>query len=247
MKKGICVFCAGLLALCLATGSAQANVIVAGTRVIFPAKDSEVTLRLTNDNDKPALVEAWIDRGDTHSSPDKVDTPFLITPPLFRMDPHKDQSLRIIATSQDLPSNRESLFWLNVLEVPPKPTGPQAQGKNYVQLAIRSRLKFLYRPANLPGDPIKAPAEVTWKMVADGKGYALEVHNPTPYFITFSKVTLSAGNTPYEADTGMVEPMGTLRLAVKSLASALPSGTSIAYEILNDYGAVTSLKGAIAP
>ncbi len=123
--------------------------------MIFPAKEGEVTVRLTNQNATPALIEAWIDSGDPQSTPDKVHTPFLITPPLFRMEPNHDQSLRILFThsEQPLPTDRESVFWLNVLEVPPKPSGPQFQDKNYLQLAIRSRLKLFYRPAGLPGDP----------------------------------------------------------------------------------------------
>jgi chaperone protein EcpD len=247
MKNLICAIRAGVLTMCLVATAAHANVIISGTRVVFPAKDGEVTVRLTNDNTTPALVEAWIDRGDLHSTPDKVDTPFLITPPLFRMEAHKDQSLRILATSPNLPADRESLFWLNVLEVPPKPTGLLAQGKNVVQLALRSRLKLFYRPANLPGDPIKAPGEVTWKAVADGQGYALEVRNPTPYHITIVQLKLSVGGQDFTADAGMVDPFGTLRVPVKALTTAPATGTPIAYDIINDYGAGATFKGTVAP
>lgn len=249
MKRIFRAFGTGLLVCCLAVASANANVIIAGTRVIFPAQDGEVTVRLTNDNTTPALIEAWIDSGDAHSTPDKVDTPFLITPPLFRMDAHKDQSLRILYTQgkRPLPIDRESLFWLNVLEIPPKPTGQRAVGKNYLQLAIRSRLKLFYRPANLAGDPIKAPSEVTWKAVADGSGYALEVRNPTPYHVTIIKLSLDVGGRQYVADTGMVDPFGTLRLQVKDLRQAPAAGTTIAYDIVNDFGAAASFKGSVTP
>jgi chaperone protein EcpD len=215
--------------------------------VIFPAKSGEVTVRLTNNNGTPALIEAWIDSGDEHSTPDKANTPFLITPPLFRMEPHKDQSLRIIATPAPLPSDRESIFWLNVLEIPPKPTGADMQGKNTLQFAIRSRLKLFYRPADLPGDPLQTPSKVTWKAVADGQGYALEVKNPTPYHITFIQLSLDIGGKHYTADTGMVDPFGSLRLTVKGLAQAPAAGTPVAYDIINDYGATASYKGSIAP
>jgi len=163
------------------------------------------------------------------------------------MEPHKDQSLRIIATPATLPADRESLFWLNVLEIPPKPTGAQFAGKNLLQFAIRSRLKLFYRPANLPGDVAKAPAEVTWKAVADGHGYALEVHNPTAYHITIIKASLDIGGKSYAADTGMVDPLGTLRLPIKGLAQAPAAGTPVAYDIVNDYGASAPYKGTIAP
>ncbi|WP_445145579.1 fimbrial biogenesis chaperone [Dyella sp. Tek66A03] len=247
MKNFICAIRAGLVALCLCAASAQASVVVGGTRVVFPAQDNEVTVRLTNQADRPALIEAWIDDGDMQSTPDKVNAPFLVTPPLFRMEANKDQSLRIIGTPSQLPRDRESLFWLNVLEVPPKPTGPEMQGKNTLQFAIRSRLKLFYRPANLSGDPGKAPEQVTWKAVADGQGYALEVHNPTPYYITFSKVSLSVGGTEYTAEPGMVDPMGNQRLSLKGLTHAPSAGTAIAFDVINDYGAGTPFKGAITP
>lgn len=236
-----------VVAMCLAMPPAHASVVIGGTRVVFPAHDGEVTVRLTNDNPHPVLVEAWIDDGDPKSTPDKVKAPFLITPPLFRMEAHKDQSLRIISTPAQLPGDHESLFWLNVLEIPPKPSGPQFAGKNTLQLAIRSRLKLFYRPANLAGDPYKAPGLLTWKTVADGQGYALEAHNPTPYYVTIVGASLTVDGKSYNANTGMVDPLGTLRLHVKGLTTAPAAGTPVAYDCINDFGASDSFKGSVLP
>lgn len=247
MKKFLLALSAGLLALCLFAAGARATVVIGGTRVIFPAQSGEVTVRLSNVGNTPALVEAWIDKGNPQSTPDKADTPFLITPPLFRMDAHKDQSLRILATSPQLPADRESLFWLNVLEVPPKPTGPEAAGKNLLQFAVRSRLKLFYRPAKLPGDALKAASQLTWKARANGREVILDAHNPSPYYITISKITLQIGDRPYTAATGMVAPFGDLKLAVKGLANVPAAGTSVSYTTINDYGAADAHKGDIAP
>ena len=247
MKSLLCAVRAALIALSLTAITANANVLIAGTRVVFPAQEGEVTVRLTNDNSQPALVEAWIDDGDANSTPDKANVPFLITPPLFRMEAQKDQSLRIISTPAHLPADRESLFWLNVLEIPPKPTGPQFAGKNILQFAIRSRLKFFYRPANLVGDANKAPEQVTWKVVADGQGYALEAHNPTPFHITFVKLSLTVDGKSYIADTGMVDPLGTLRLKIKELTVLPAAGSAVACDIVNDFGALASFKGSVPP
>lgn len=248
MKSLLCMARAALIALSLTAFAANASVLIAGTRVVFPAQDGEVTVRLTNNSSRPALIEAWIDDGNPNSTPDKASAPFLITPPLFRMEAHKDQSLRIISTPAQLPADRESLFWLNVLEIPPKPSGPQYAGKNTLQFAIRSRLKLFYRPAHLAGDPYKAPQQVTWKAVADGQqGYALEVHNPTPYHVTFVQLSLAIGGMSYSAETGMVAPFGTLRLKVKGLTSLPATGTPVAYDIVNDFGATVPFKGSVAP
>lgn len=248
MKNSLRALTAALLLFCLSVPAAQASVVIGGTRVVFPAQDGEVTVRLTNNSKTPALVEAWIDSGDEHSTPDKVNTPFLVTPPLFRMEPNKDQSLRIIYTqsSQPLPADRESVFWLNVLEIPPKPSTKQLAGKNLLQFAIRSRLKLFYRPAQLAGDVSKAPSQVTWKAVSDGHGYVLKVHNPTPYHVTIVQATITVDGTSYVSDAGMVDPFGTLDLKIKNLASAPAAGTPVAYDIINDYGATASLKGSVA-
>ena len=246
MNKLVCALCAGLMAFGLGLGNAHATVVIGGTRVVFSGADNETTLRLSNEGDQPALVQAWIDHGDPQSTPDKVDAPFLLTPPLFRMDAHKGQRLRIVYTHEALPADRESLFWLNVLEVPPKPTDPESESKNLLQLAIRSRLKLFYRPANLPGDPLKAPAQVSWKVVADSQGHALEAHNPSPYFITINAVTLDVAGKAYKADTGMIEPFGTLRLAVPGLAQAA-AGATVTFGAINDYGAASEFKGAVSP
>ncbi|MEP7185101.1 MAG: molecular chaperone [Rhodanobacter sp.] len=248
MKISVCAMGAAFLAMCLCiSAAAHANVLIAGTRVVFPARDGEVTLRLTNDNTKPALVEAWIDRGNMHSTPDKVDTPFLITPPLFRMEAHKDQSLRIIYMHGQLPADRESLFWLNVLEVPPKPSGPQNTDMNFLQLAIRSRLKLFYRPADLQVDSTKAPTLLTFKTAADDKGIALVVHNPTPYYLTFADLAVDVAGTSYAADTGMVAPMADLRLSVPKLKQAPAAGTPIHFNTINDYGALAPLTATVTP
>jgi chaperone protein EcpD len=240
-------FCAAVAALCVAAPMAHASVVITGTRVVFNAAQGEATIRLTNENSRPALVEAWIDDGDVNSTPDTARTPFLITPPLFRMDPNKDQSLRILFVpgAKPLPSDRESVFWLNVLEIPPKPTADEQAGKNYLQFAIRSRIKLFYRPAKLPGDALTAPAKLTFKTTA-GQGAALEVHNPTPYYITISSLALGANTKPIEGTDGMVAPFGDLRLPLQGVAHAPVADTPIVFTTINDFGAADTHKGVVA-
>ena len=245
MKFPIRAFSAALLAFACSASmtAAHANVIIAGTRVIFPAADGEVTVRLTNQNSTPALVESWVDNGDPMSTPDKAKTPFLITPPLFRMEPNRDQSLRILFTHSDqpLPADRESVFWLNVLEVPPKPSSLVTQNANTLQMAIRSRLKLFYRPTGLAGDPVKAPGELTFK----SSGAAIVVHNPTPYFVTITDMHVTVAGAPHKVDAGMVAPMSDLSLPVQGIKQA-PAGSAVEYHCLNDYGSDVTLKGTIA-
>ncbi|WP_324050354.1 fimbria/pilus periplasmic chaperone [Aeromonas caviae] len=125
------------------------HVQISGTRVIYPANAREVTLELTNKGSSPSLVQVWIDAGDRRIRPGAEALPFLVTPPITRIEAQRGQSLRLAYVGQGLPQDRESVFWLNVLEVPPSVKSTQA-GQNLVQLAFRSRIKMFYRPSGHP-------------------------------------------------------------------------------------------------
>ena len=113
-----------LLALMLPFTAANADVVIHGTRVIYPSDAREITVKVTNEGTSPALVQAWIDEGDANITPDQSKSPFVITPPITRVEPGKGQSLRVSALPgvNSLSKTQESLFWLNVLDIPPKPT-----------------------------------------------------------------------------------------------------------------------------
>ncbi|HEX7340581.1 MAG TPA: fimbria/pilus periplasmic chaperone [Rhodanobacteraceae bacterium] len=234
---------AAVVCMCLAAPAAHASVVISGTRVVFDADAGEATVRLTNDNTRPALVEAWIDAGNMRATPDTVKTPFLITPPVFRINAHKDQSLRILYVpgQKPLPSDRESIFWLNVLEIPPKPTGAAAHA-NTLQFAIRTRIKLFYRPDHLSMKRIDAPSKLTWQATAAGQKVTIKVTNPTPYYLTLSKVTVDG----HDAKTGMVAPFASLDLVLTGATHAPAKGTKVTYDSLTDFGTAAKHEGVIA-
>lgn len=91
-----------------------------------------------------------------------------------------------------LPQDRESLYWFNLLEIPPQPDAKN--NENYLQFAVRSRLKFFFRPAGLKADPAKVAEQLQWHLESSSEP-VLAVHNPTPYHVTLSSVRL-AGHEP---------------------------------------------------
>jgi len=221
---------------------AQASVVITGTRVIFPAQEREVTVRLTNDGKIPALVQSWIDTGDADASPDQIDVPFVLTPAMFRLEPGKGQTLRVIYSKEPLPQDKESLFWLNVLEVPPKPE--LGENTNRLQLAFRTRIKMMFRPAALAGSADDAPAQVTWELVRGegGKGYALKATNPSPYVVNLGSISLLADGRDLNAGKGYVLPGGSRTFAVEGLAAPPASAVSVNYSAINDWGGAVQGK-----
>ncbi|HAV4758803.1 TPA: fimbria/pilus periplasmic chaperone, partial [Acinetobacter baumannii] len=97
-----------LQALIATTGHAE--IVLHGTRVIYPSDAREVNLQLSNNGTAPSLVQAWIDDGNAKSTPDEANVPFIITPPISRVEPSKGQTLRITAlpNASQLNQNKES-------------------------------------------------------------------------------------------------------------------------------------------
>ncbi len=58
-----------------------AGVTITGTRIIFPSNQNTVTVQLNNPDDRPALIQAWLDNGDPHQIPEADKIPFILTPP----------------------------------------------------------------------------------------------------------------------------------------------------------------------
>ena len=221
-----------LLFFLMLSCSSRAGIQLDSTRVIYPADKREVTLALTNHADTPRLIQAWVDAGDTDVSPHKNTVPFIVTPPIFRLDPEKGQTLRIVFTGGDVPQDRESVFWLNVQEVQPKRTDKQTDNK--MKVTIRTRLKLFYRPAGLADSPKDAVTKLRWRLVPQEKGYALACENPTPWNVSFNHIGLkNVSLRDEEKQSGMCPAKGT---AVFSLAGTPDNTGKLTLIAIDDFG-----------
>jgi len=172
--------------------AAQAGIVMGGTRVVFREGKKEATLTVTNeDKDTPYLVQSWVENSDNS----KAAVPFIVTPPLFRLDAEKENILRINYNGSPLPKDRESVFWLNVKSIAPS----SRDENNQLQINIKSKFKLFYRPSGLTGSPSDAWRQLTFRR----EGHQLTGHNPTPYFVSFYR--LSVGGHEIE-QPGMIGP-----------------------------------------
>ncbi|AZI14081.1 fimbrial biogenesis chaperone [Avibacterium paragallinarum] len=217
------------LCLCLAFLGVKsfANIVITGTRVVYPSDQPYVNVQLNNVGDVPALMQAWIDMGDPDASPEQINAPFLITPPIARIEGNKGQTLRLTYTGEPLPSDRESIFYLNVMDIPPN---PKDKSKNYLQIALRSRIKLFFRPITLSMPLEAAFQQVKWKIV----GKQVVAENPTPYYITYSNIELLQGkNNVTLPRAGMVAPFSQASFNVNH---SLKQVKNINWTVINDYG-----------
>ncbi|AHG20822.1 hypothetical protein Z042_15305 [Chania multitudinisentens RB-25] len=222
-----------LLISALFSSCLQAGLVISGTRVIYPANEREVTLKLENKSHVPLLVQSWIDSGDPNSPPEESDAPFTIMPPVSRIEPTKAQTLRIAVTpTTNQATDRETLYWINVLEVPPQ----SKEDKNYLSIAYRNRLKVFYRPAALEDLSPGILEQVSWRL----QGEKLIGKNPTPYYISYSSILLSDKGKAAMAgsDGGMIAPFSEQVFQVKHNGKT-PGGlpNTVTANAINDYGA----------
>jgi chaperone protein EcpD len=219
-----------------AVPQAAAGVIVNGTRVVYPAAKREVTISLQNAGPSPSLVQAWLDAGDIHSKPGESKVPFVLTPPLFRLDPTKVQSLRLVYTHDPLPADRESLFWLNVLDIPPR-AAANPDLPNQLDLAFKHRMKVFFRPPGLAGSAADAPARMTWKLLSkDGRLTGIQANNPTAYHVSLTQIVATVGGHPVTVKADMVDPFAARSFDLPDPATAAGGAVTVEYWFVNDYG-----------
>ncbi|WP_265694583.1 fimbrial biogenesis chaperone [Providencia rustigianii] len=134
------------------------NVIITGTRVIYPEAADSMVVQLTNNSTSPSLIQSWID--DENGKSQSI---FSITPPLFKLPKESTNTLRIFLTEDILPNNRESLFWLNIKNIP-----SVKFKENSLQIAFRTQMKLIYRPQTLKNvDFSQEQNKLTWSKSSD--------------------------------------------------------------------------------
>lgn len=157
-----------------------------GSRIIYNVGEPGASLVVINPQSYPMLVQPRMLAEDQIS-----DAPFVVTPPLFRLDGMQQNRLRIVYTGDALPDDRETLYWLCVSALPPKGEGvtgeksPAASRSEFrIQLQLNSCIKTMLRPAGIKGDVSSAASKLRWQ-IADNK---LTAHNDSPFYIHFKYI-----------------------------------------------------------
>lgn len=219
----------GILILAAVSTSTQAGVSLDRTRLIITGKDSSASANLSNTSpDIPFLAQSWVE----DSKGTKISSPLLVLPPLQRINGGQKGVARVTKTDgiNQLPQDRESLFYLNVREIPPKPDKP-----NVLQLAMQSRIKLFYRPtAIIP----KTKSEVWQDQVVFQKtANKMMAHNPTPYYVTIISLTRSGGSKITDFPGIMIAPKSDKEFSITD-----PGVSDFAMMYVNDYGGHPELK-----
>jgi len=194
MKRAACC-CLCLLALWPGV-NAQAGLMTVGTRIVYPADSDGRTLLIANTNPWPVLVQTWVDQGE--GAPAEANAPFVVLPAILRLEPSASQNLRIIHTGAPLPEDRESLFWLNLYEVPPTDSAADPDGAR-LTLTFNTQLKVLWRPAGLTA-PVDLASQLQFRLERQDGRWCVLAHNQTPWHASITALSVDGMDGPLTAD-----------------------------------------------
>ncbi|WP_423244831.1 fimbria/pilus periplasmic chaperone [Erwinia persicina] len=223
----------GSLLLALSTQSAFAAIALDRTRVIYDGSQKSISLNVSNENKQlPYLAQGWIE----DASGKKISSPLTVLPPVQRIEPGAKSQVKVqgLPAVNALPQDRESLFYFNMREIPPRTDKP-----NTLQIALQTRIKLFYRPASLMNTAGAMTTPWQEKITLHKQGDRYEVNNPTPYYVTLVDGSSTVkGESAKGFEPVMVEPNGKASLTVGS--GVLGSSPVLTY--INDYGGRPQLK-----
>ena len=185
-------------------------------RVIYTESEKQgAILKAYNKTSSPYLIESLISpvdqvTGDVHFKgelPQKM--PFVVTPPLARLESNNELTLRIRRNDVVLPDDRESVFYISLKALPVmQPSSEQ------MVMTVVSNIKLFYRPESLSK---RAVEESVSKLRFERKDNLLTAINPTPYWLTFSHLQVGAISLDKGALRVMVPPYGRQSYSVGSV------------------------------
>ena len=199
-----------------------AGVILGGTRLIYNAENKTADLMIRNTDSKTVyLVQSWVEN---FKKDDKQEVPFVVIPPLFKIDAGKESLLRIKIMPNNLPDNKESIFWLNVKSV----AGVEHKTNNTLQINVNSKIKLIYRPQGLNISMQDAIGKI--KIVKSDRG--VKIINPSPYYINIYSLKL---NNTFVDNSGVIEPFSEQYHNFDNVIHV------VSYQVINDYGSASNI------
>lgn len=221
MNKVMKVGVVSLLSLVMSS-QAMAAFVLNGTRFIYEEGKKNTSFEVTNQAAETFGGQVWVDNTTQGS-----DVYMVPTPPFFKVASKEKQIIRIMKTDSSLPTDRESLFWLNVQEIPPKPK--EVEGSQ-LAVAVNTKVKLIYRPKSLIDG--RKDAEKALQVVSIGGESVLK--NPTPYYFAVTRVKVNGQDVKLsekvQAEISRLGPKSEV-----ALSRILPSG-SITVSAVNDWG-----------
>lgn len=225
-------FCKTALAAVLSIAfcsQAMAAFSLNGTRFIYEGGKKNISFEVTNSADQTYGGQVWINNTNQGNG-----VYFVPQPPFFKVGAKQKQIVRIMSTDTSLPQDKESLFWLNVQEVPPKPDVKDSEA-GVLAIAMNTQVKLIYRPTAIKDG--RRDAEK--KIKVEQRGGSTWLSNPTPYYFAIINLKSNGKNVTLgdkvSAELAQLKPFSDVSLGKKV-------NGNVTIDAINDWGGVQSYE-----
>jgi P pilus assembly chaperone PapD len=230
--------------LILVSSNLHAATTLDRTRVIYNENDKSRVLNVKNQGDTESLIKMWIDNGDGKSTPDQA-SQFIIQPPLYKIPANATQVVRIINLTKDFPKDRESVFYINALEMPAVDEALKEQNK--LVLLTKSRIKLFYRPNGLKAiDTEELIASLNMSLKRSNNNTSVVINNPTPYHVSIFNGNILVNGRGYKVPVDMIAPFSTKEWPVVGYSiKDHKNEAALSFILVNDFGGYVNVKKMI--
>lgn len=234
------LFWGGLSVISLEQANA-AGININATRVVITQESGTAILTTNNSSTKPYLMNIRFSR----TVGGHEETPFVASPPLYRLEPHGSNSVKVLAQNTSmLPRDRESLFYLSAVGIPSSnPLSPNGEGylSGGVSYAVGNTIKLFYRPDGLPSSALDAIKGLTFSKTTGG----ITVSNPSPYHVSLAALQLNGQKVTFTASVpSMLPPFGSVLYHIRTAYPISQAGKA-EWQGINDQGGAVAASTTI--
>lgn len=212
--------------------TAKASVVMQGNRVIFDAAARSQSIKFTNNDSFPYMVQTWTSLTSDEQYQDKNTAPFIVSPVVFKIQPHADQMVNLIYTDSGNRIDREKIYYLHFTQVPSIPASTTKENK--LVLMVNSTVKIFLRPKNLSPSYEDMLQFISYSVQKNGSQCNINIKNESPYFLNAVSLSIKnhQGNT--EKNISMINPYASIN--VNNTCSGISDASSLSLKYINDYG-----------
>lgn len=208
-----------------------ASVTLSNSRIVFSSAKKTQEVQLTNNSEAARLVQLWVSDYESQENNDQIDkSPFFISPPVFKLAPKAEQRTRLTFFGNDLPKDRESLYWFHYLEIPPVSA---IQTPVQMAISVQNKVKLFYRPTSIKHNIEDLPSLLNFNM----KSNVLFIENPTGYYVNFGRKEITIDGKPMIINKDklvMIKPFSSYEVKLPN-GQAYSNG-AVEFTLINDFG-----------
>nr|WP_243888580.1 fimbrial chaperone [Shewanella algae] len=201
-----------------------------GTRFIYDESNKNISIKVSNESNLTFGGQVWV----SNFERDDEGVYFIPSPSFFKVDGNQKQIIRIMKVNNGLPKDRESLFWINVQEVPPMPD--VEGGSSSLAIAMNIQVKLIYRPDSIK--KLRENAEQKVRIIKEGNNILLD--NPTPFFFAVSGILFDGEyvnvTSCADGDDKKISRLAPFSKVCIYGVESLTKPKTVSIEAINDFG-----------